>query len=41
MYYRIADESVLIMCEQLCGAIERDIGSLAAAVRGERAGQGT
>lgn len=33
-YYRITDESVLTMCEQVCGAVQREIGSLAAAVEG-------
>jgi DNA-binding transcriptional ArsR family regulator len=39
VYYRIVDESVLAMCEQVCGGVQRDIGSLAAAVRGERVGE--
>ena len=36
-YYRITDESVLAMCEQVCGAVQRDIGRLAAAIEGARA----
>jgi DNA-binding transcriptional ArsR family regulator len=36
-FYRIIDESVLTMCEQVCGAVQRDVGSLAAAVEGARA----
>jgi DNA-binding transcriptional ArsR family regulator len=35
-FYRIIDESVLTMCEQVCGAVQRDVGSLAAAVEGAR-----
>ena len=37
VYYRITDESVLTMCEQVCGAVQRDVGSLAAAVEGATA----
>ena len=33
-YYRITDESVLAMCEQVCGAVQRNVGALAAAVEG-------
>ena len=33
-YYRITDESVLVMCEQICGAVERDITNLAAVIEG-------
>ena len=33
-YYRITDESVLAICEQVCGAVQRDIEALAAAVEG-------
>ena len=33
-YYRITDESVLAMCEQVCGAVQRNVGMLAAAVEG-------
>jgi DNA-binding transcriptional ArsR family regulator len=36
-YYRITDESVLAMCEQACGAVQRDISDLAAAIEGARA----
>jgi DNA-binding transcriptional ArsR family regulator len=35
-YYRITDESVFAMCEQVCGAVQRDIEALAAAVEGAR-----
>lgn len=31
-YYRITDASVLAMCEQVCSAVQRDIGNLAALV---------
>lgn len=31
-YYRITDESVLAMCEQVCGAVLRDVEALARAV---------
>ena len=33
-YYRITDASVLAMCEQVCGAVQRDVEALAAAVEG-------
>ena len=33
-YYRITDESVLAMCEQVCGAVQRNVEALAAAVEG-------
>lgn len=33
-YYRITDESVLAMCEQVCGAVQRDVEALAAAIEG-------
>jgi DNA-binding transcriptional ArsR family regulator len=33
-YYRITDGSVLAMCEQVCGAVQRDVEALAAAVEG-------
>ena len=36
-YYRITDASVFAMCEQVCGAVQRDIGRLAAAVEGRTA----
>ena len=32
VYYRITDESVFAMCDQVCGALQRDIGALAAAI---------
>lgn len=31
-YYRIVDESVLAMCEQACGAVQREIADLNSAV---------
>lgn len=36
VYYRITDESVLTMCEQVCGAVQRDAIGLAAALEGGR-----
>ena len=33
-YYRITDASVLAMCEQVCGAVQRNVEALAAAVDG-------
>jgi DNA-binding transcriptional ArsR family regulator len=33
-YYRITDAAVLAMCEQVCGAVQRDVEALAAAVEG-------
>ena len=33
-YYRITDASVLAICEQVCGAVQRDVGRLAAAIEG-------
>lgn len=35
-YYRIVDDSVLAMCEQVCGAVQRDVEALVAAVEGAR-----
>lgn len=35
-FYRITDESVLTMCEQVCGAVQRDVGNLASAIEGAR-----
>jgi DNA-binding transcriptional ArsR family regulator len=32
VHYRITDASVLAMCEQMCGAVQRDIGTLAASI---------
>ena len=29
-YYRIADDSVLALCETVCGSIQRSVGTLAA-----------
>ena len=37
VYYRITDESVFAMCEQVCGAVQRDVSDLAAAIEGARA----
>lgn len=31
-FYRIVDESVFAMCEQVCGAVQRDIEALAASI---------
>ena len=31
-YYRIADDSVLALCETVCGSIQRSIGTLAATI---------
>ena len=36
VYYRITDASVIVMCEQICGAVEREIASLAASIEGAR-----
>jgi len=36
VYYRITDESVFAICEQVCGAVEREVTSLAAAIEGGR-----
>ena len=33
-YYGITDESVFAMCEQVCGAVQRDVEALAAALDG-------
>ena len=30
--YRITDASVFALCEEVCGAVRRDIGQLAAAI---------
>lgn len=34
VYYRITDESVFAMCDQVCGSVARDVASLAAAIEG-------
>ena len=34
VYYRIVDESVLAMCEQVCGSVQRHLAGLTAAVEG-------
>jgi len=36
-YYRITDASVFAICEQVCGAVQRDISQLAAAIEGANA----
>ena len=36
-YYRITDASVFAICEQVCGAVQRDVGRLAAAIEGANA----
>lgn len=36
VYYRITDESVFVMCDQVCGSVQRDVESLAAAFDGAR-----
>jgi DNA-binding transcriptional ArsR family regulator len=33
-YYRITDESVFALCEQVCGAVQRDVSVLAASIEG-------
>lgn len=37
VYYRIADASVLELCEQVCGSLDRQVRALAAAVSGAAA----
>jgi DNA-binding transcriptional ArsR family regulator len=34
VYYRIVDESVFGLCEQVCGAVQRSVDELAAAIEG-------
>ena len=34
VYYRIADESVFALCEQVCGSLQSQLSSLAALVGG-------
>lgn len=34
VYYRITDESVLALCDQVCGSVQREVASLAAALNG-------
>jgi DNA-binding transcriptional ArsR family regulator len=34
VYYRITDESVFAMCEQVCGTVQRNAMTLAAALEG-------
>ena len=36
VYYRIADEGVFALCEQICGALESQLSALAAVVGGAR-----
>ncbi len=31
-YYRITDDSVFVLCEQVCGSIQRSVGALAATI---------
>ena len=33
-YYRITDESVLAMCEQVCGSVQRDVAALVSLLDG-------
>jgi len=35
-YYAIADEAVFVLCEQVCGALERQLDSFGAIVGGAR-----
>jgi len=39
VYYRLADEDVLALCEQVCGSVEQHLLKLAALVRDPRAQQ--
>ncbi len=34
VYYRIVDESVFGLCEQVCGTVQRNVEDLAAAIEG-------
>jgi DNA-binding transcriptional ArsR family regulator len=34
VYYRIVDESVLALCEHVCGAVQRQLAELSALVEG-------
>lgn len=34
VYYRITDDSVFAMCEEVCGAVQRGLGELVAAIDG-------
>ena len=34
VYYRIVDESVFELCEQVCGAVLRNVDDLTAAIEG-------
>jgi DNA-binding transcriptional ArsR family regulator len=35
VYFRIADEGVFALCEQVCGALQSQLSSLAAQIHGE------
>ena len=35
-YYRITDQTVFDLCEQVCGAVERELAELATAIEGAR-----
>jgi DNA-binding transcriptional ArsR family regulator len=37
VYYRIADEAVFALCEQICGGLQSQLSTLAAVVGGETA----
>ena len=39
VYYRIADASVLGLCEQVCGSLKQQLHTLTAAVTGARPGE--
>ena len=39
VYYRITDATVLGLCEQVCGSLEQQLHTLAAAVAGTRPGR--
>lgn len=39
VFYRVADTSVLELCEQVCGSLEQQLNALAAAVSGARTGK--
>jgi DNA-binding transcriptional ArsR family regulator len=38
VYYRIADEGVFALCEQVCGSLQSQLATLAALVGGSRPG---
>src|SRR5581483_2906685 len=35
-YYRIVDDTVMALCEQVCGAVQREVAELNAAISGRR-----